>query len=183
MGDSRVSSNRTSARASTGPRTTAGKARASRNARRHGLSLPAIVDQNLTEEIQALACKITGPNDSADRRELAISIAAAQIDLMRVRQARHQMLSLALSGPDYQKTSNAMLRRRGLARQAPVLTKTPPRNEVDGIRDPGKFASVLAELSVRLLALDRYERRALSRRKRAIRNFDALGNGTTQDKS
>lgn len=161
---------------STGPRTAAGKARASRNAWQHGLSLPVMSDPELAVEIQALVQKIAGVDAPADRQGFATAIAIAQIELIRVRQVRHQMLSLALNDPDYIKPTIALLRRQWLTRHTstPRSTEVRARAETDGVRDPGKFATTLADLSVRLLALDRYERRALSRRKRAIRAFDAF---------
>lgn len=105
-----------------------------------------------------------------------MTIAAAQVDLLRVRQIRHQMLSLVLNDPDYQKPTKATLRRQWLARQAPPRDagEIRPRDKIDGICDSSRFVRILGDLSFRLQTLDRYERRALSRRKRAVRAFDSL---------
>jgi hypothetical protein len=126
----RREANRANARASTGPKTRAGKARSAGNARRHGLSLPALRDPALSHEIVALARAIVGAEagafsakvdfrfsaenaatqanlervsahgrvnvygtrSSAHRFELACRIAAAQLDLVRARRARLDLL-------------------------------------------------------------------------------------------
>lgn len=167
--------NRANARASTGPKSKSGKARAAGNARQHGLSVPAVLDPSLAKEIEELARKFAGPDASPGRHELATTIAAAQVDLLRVRQIRHQMLSLVLNAPDYQKPTKAMLRRQWLARQSPARhsDEIQPRGQIDGVCDPTRFVRILNDLSLRLRMLERYERRALSRRKQAVRAFDA----------
>jgi hypothetical protein len=87
MSDRRIKANRANARASTGPKTGQGRARAARNAFRHGLSLPVYSDPALCEEVEALTREIAGTDANAEIQELARRVAEAQIDLGRVRYA------------------------------------------------------------------------------------------------
>lgn len=98
----KVKSNTPKARSSTGPKTAGGKARSATNALRHGLSLPVLSCPVFSEEVEALACEIAGADANLEIRELARQIAEAQIDLRRVRSARHDLLSSALGNSDYE---------------------------------------------------------------------------------
>src|SRR5436309_5671310 len=81
------------ARASTGPRTAAGKVRAAQNARKHGLALR---DPEKTSNIAELARKLAGPTADAQRFEAACRLVAAQIDILDIREARLPLLARAL---------------------------------------------------------------------------------------
>ena len=104
MTNSRLAAaNRRNARRSTGPRTASGKLTAARNALRHGLRVPVSADPVVAKEIVELAERLANGSKDAQMRELAVRVAAAQVDVQRVRHARHGLIARrAIGAPELQ---------------------------------------------------------------------------------
>ena len=178
----KIKANRANARASTGPTTPQGRAHAARNALRHALSVSVLSDPFLSEEVDALAHEIAGPDAVAEIQEPARRIAEAEIDLRRARYACLELLTRALGDQDDEFEARVRKRDavvRGLARVNGPFAPMP----YDAVelrystpKGPLKLASILSDTARQLLAMERYERRARSRRKFAIRAYDEVMN-------
>ena len=87
--EKQISANRRNGVLSRGPKTAAGKAKSSRNAFRHGLSLSASRNPAVAQHIRELAQALT---DDPERFSQAMLAAEGEVDLARVRTARAELL-------------------------------------------------------------------------------------------
>lgn len=164
----KIAANRANACRSTGPRSIAGKARVSRNAFRHGLAIDIVSDPVFALEIDRLRkCLLANSSMSPEAAE---EISRCECEVLRVRVIRRSLLDLLAVHtetvwfnpkeivPDFLDDGFAEL-----VSAASVSYHLPTRP------DPERVAAALFRATKQLANLDRYERRALSRRRRAIR--------------
>ena len=139
----KIAANRRNSSQSTGPRTAYGKACARRNALRHGLAAIVVSESAISVEVDRLAALICSKDADPANREQALIIAEGNITLSRVRAARAAVLE-QMSGVG----------------AAPVP---------DALKSPTRLRVTTGTYLGQLVRLERYERRAFSRRKRAMR--------------
>ena len=89
-----IAANRANAQRSTGPKTAAGKLRSSRNAFRHGLSLPLRLDTEASAKADAIARVLAPDVASEDQLMAANEVAQAQLELLRIRAVRAELMAM-----------------------------------------------------------------------------------------
>jgi hypothetical protein len=164
----KIAANRSNARKSRGPRTAAGKSRASLNALRHGLAATTRHKLALSPEIERIARTLCRDEKDPLLFEQALIIAENEIVLLGVRAARVTAIEQRRHDKDKNIEINSAVERGSVQKQpfeasqaVPQLDARELENEFDAMRRamPG------------FDQLERFERRAWLHRKRAIRNF------------
>jgi hypothetical protein len=164
-----IAANRRNARKSTGPRSGAGKKRASRNAYRHGLTLSITSTAAFAKQLDKLARKIAGNTDDAIVLERARAIAQAELELARVRRAKVALIERASAFGEFdppQLTVTQMIRiLNAFDRYGRVIVPKP----IDALatmpsQEPDRSAEAVRRVLPDLRRLERYERRSAARR-------------------
>jgi len=150
-----IAANRRNAQKSTGPKTASGIKRASKNAYRHGLSLP-MSSIGSEAQLKDLSRQFAGDASDAEILAQAETAANAHLDLERVRKAKTAMIERAL------------MRMQGVSLPQPELlgssTVFPRGNE----EEEERFVDAIRHILPELTNICRYEKRAAGRRDRAI---------------
>jgi hypothetical protein len=166
--------------------------RASKNAHKHGLAVPVSIQAGAEARIEEMAQAIAGNNADPGLLELARRIAEAQLDLIRIREARRRLL-------EDPKARLRRLRMREVERGVKALMRWGDKmaakaanpferdeaidvayekmerlieERVDQV-EPPSLEQGFWRLAPRLMTFDSHERRATSRRKKAMRAFEA----------
>jgi hypothetical protein len=91
--EKQLAANRANAQKSTGPKTAAGRLKSSRNAFRHGLSLPLRLDLATSEKAHTIVHLLTADQADEEKLTAATEVAQAQLDLLRIRAVRAKPLA------------------------------------------------------------------------------------------
>jgi hypothetical protein len=172
--DRQIAANRRNAGRSTGPRSLAGKNRASRNSYRHGLSANVISNAEYQMCVANLARKFAGQSRNPIILEYARMAAEAELEQARFARAKVELIHSTMAfgnlkpprGYAVRLLQHLRLRRRlalGHLTSVPNPKARVPRAE------PECSTKAIRRALPELLRLEHYARRADGRRERALR--------------
>jgi len=178
-----LEANRRNAARSSGPRSRAGKQRASQNSFRHGLSSAARFDR--CKQIEQLAHELAGQPISLETLEYARNLARAKFDLDHIRRVRlslvkrvlligrlhrpryllSQLDQIILTKPEIGQVERAIQRGTPLRLRRRLRLPDLPQSE------PGHTAETLRRVHTECVAINRYQREASGRFNQALRRL------------
>jgi hypothetical protein len=174
-----IAANRSNARRSTGARSKAGKTRARRNACRHGLCSSISSSAAFAKELEQLARKIAGDTKDQLILQHALTIAQAELELTRVRRAKVALIQRVCAFGTLD--TGDVLIVEGLALKPLQVLKILAGGRITNLQpdpaatlpnqEPDRTAEAIRRALPEFLKLDRYERRASSRRHKAVMAF------------
>ena len=91
--EKQIAANRANAKRSTGPKSARGKMVSSRNAYRHGLTCPLSLGADTAAKLEAIAQAVTGEGAGEEQLISAAEFARAQLELLRIRATRAEMMT------------------------------------------------------------------------------------------
>jgi len=151
-------------------------------ARRQRAAAPLLIERSARTpfrrsappSIEALARSIAGDTADLPPLDLARQIAEAQVELQRARAHKLRLIASAYADPadEPRETPFRQLNKARMVLKSAGM-EILPFPEQQSLQGPEKMAAVLDDLTPELIRLDRYERRALSQRKFAVREFEA----------
>ena len=174
ISDRRISANRRNARRSSGPKSAKGKKRAAQNSLRHGLSVSPLLSQQDAMWIKTMVEATCGNNADPVARQLSQEVFLAQAELLRVRRARDQLLSRVLKDPNY--VSKHELKMEAIL--AGLVSEIGPIQIPERLKPifakpsmQERFSIVTKDFASQLDCMERYESRALSKRRKSISRY------------
>jgi hypothetical protein len=183
----KIAANRGNATKSAGPRSAAGRQRSSENAYQHGFAAKFIPCGELKEAIERLASEIANNSDDTIVQSNARCAAEAMLELLRIQWTKNELIKGAIvsgdliskdegsGGSEFDLPIELAIRQSWLHRWTADLKRPKARPvfplEALPVEEPGHSAEAIRRMLPQLCKLERYERRAASRRDRAIRNM------------
>ena len=161
--ETKRAANRRNAARSTGPRSAAGKKRASQNALCHGLAISLGQDAETRAEIERMAKLICADGASRLKHELALVMAESEIVLQRARMARVAITERAMNAARVRAD-------QGQPRAHPGRGAGPDAPATAGPTDIEALRQALPQLA----RSERYVRRAFLRGDRAARRLAVI---------
>jgi hypothetical protein len=169
-----VAANRRNAQKSTGPRSAAGKKRASRNAYRHGLTAGVGPSGEWAGRIESLAHEIAGAGADPVVLELGRAAARAECRLAEIRRVRAALVTPISALANVQEAQfshsdqiNGVVSGTRTNAAPMELSLVPPAAMLPSSQSE-RLTHAVHEALPQLLKLDQYERRAGARRDHAV---------------